>query len=88
MATVEYRCLDCDVAFFVEVTAAELDSGLSADHAEQCPACRQTVGRGLVSCHSCGKRFEVGFPYWHLQCDLSSGYCPRCGARYAEPCIC
>jgi transposase-like protein len=85
---VAYRCADCDYKFMITVTEEEWASGLRYEGVDACPQCGVAVGRGSVSCRSCGRRFPVDLPHWHVACNVASGKCPSCGSEYVSGCIC
>lgn len=85
---VDYACMKCDHRFGIDITESESRSRLAEDRTDACPECNQRVGTGPVRCEGCGATFMLGFPHWHVHCDLAGGDCPACGARYVSLCIC
>ena len=84
----QYQCLKCEHDFSIDVSDEEYRSSLDDPRKDACPRCEQRVGIGPVACRSCGTSFELRFPHWHGMCDLASGQCPSCSARFVSPCIC
>ena len=84
----DYRCLQCDHRFAIEVTDSESRSSLDAARKDACPKCGRAVGTGPVRCRACGASFALAFPHWHVGCDLAGGDCPACGSRHVSLCIC
>ena len=88
MESIAYRCVDCSTEFRIEVTDGELTGSLTRTHAERCPCCGQFAGKGRATCRSCGHAFELDYPHWHVQCDLATAMCPKCGVEHRSLCIC
>jgi DNA-directed RNA polymerase subunit RPC12/RpoP len=86
--TPDYSCLNCGQHFPITVSATEWESRLESGRVDTCPSCKQRVGTGPVVCRECRSAFEVPFPHWHVHCDLASGTCPVCGAKFESLCIC
>jgi DNA-directed RNA polymerase subunit RPC12/RpoP len=84
----EYSCLNCEHRFEIAITESEMASHLDTARSDRCPKCSQRVGTGPVQCRNCRAAFELGFPHWHVLCDLATGECPACGAAYQSLCIC
>lgn len=84
----DYACLKCHRRFAIALTDVERVSRLDVARSDACPACGQQVGTGPVRCRQCGAAFELGFPHWHVSCDVATGECPACGALYQSLCIC
>ena len=84
----DYDCADCGLTFSVNISDEEMRSSLGYDRPEQCPACGQRVGAGNVMCRQCGTAFLVEMPHWHVHCNMATGTCPKCDAKYVSGCIC
>jgi hypothetical protein len=84
----DYECLECQNRFSIETTDLEARTSLDAARADLCPRCGRRVGTGRVRCRGCAAELDLAFPHWHVRCDLATGRCLRCGARYVSTCIC
>ena len=84
----EYWCLKCKHRFEIVVTESEFAARLDKARSDECPKCGQRVGLGPVHCRNCGAAFELGFPHWHVHCDLAVGQCPACETVYDSLCVC